>query len=114
MGLRRRRPSVQAVELLAVLLEDPAAEHYGLDLCKRLGLLSGTVYPLLRRFEENGWATSRMEDVDPVAAGRPPRRLYRLTGDGEAVARAERQRLARTLGVTPGVSPGATPGTATT
>jgi DNA-binding PadR family transcriptional regulator len=103
MAIRRRRLSMQAVELLAVLLEDPATEHYGLDLCRRLDLMSGTVYPLLRRFEESGWTTSRMEDVDPVEAGRPPRRLYRLTGDGETVARSERQRLARTIGaVVPG------------
>ena len=106
MPLRRRRLSLQAVELLAVLLDDPTAEHYGLDLCKRLDLLSGTVYPLLRRFEENGWATSRTEDVDPAQAGRPPRRLYRLTGAGEAVARQERQRIARTIGaVVPGPGP---------
>ena len=100
MVLRRRRLSVQAVELLSVLVEDPAAEHYGLDLCRRLDLLSGTVYPLLKRFEDNGWATSRMEDVDPGEAGRPPRRLYRLTGEGETVARTERQRLARSIGAT--------------
>ena len=43
MPLRRRRLSLQAVELLAVLLDDPTTEHYGLDLCKRLDLLSGTV-----------------------------------------------------------------------
>jgi DNA-binding PadR family transcriptional regulator len=96
----RRRLSVQAVELLAVLLEDPTAERYGLDLCKRLDLLPGTVYPLLKRFEDNGWATSHLEDVDPSQVGRPPRRLYRLTGDGETVARTERQRLQRSIGLT--------------
>lgn len=103
MALRRRRLSVHAVELLAAMLDDPTAEHYGLDLCKRLDLLSGTVYPLLRRFEENGWLTSRMEDVDASAVGRPPRRLYRLTGLGETTARAERQRLQRTIGSAPPV-----------
>ena len=93
MTRNERRLSVQALELLAVLLEQPTEEHYGLDLGKRAGLLTGTVYPLLRRFEQLGWLESRPEDVDPSAAGRPPRVLYRLTGEGERAARAELARL---------------------
>src|SRR5919202_5318038 len=97
MTRTERRLSVQALELLAVLLETPSEEHYGLDLGKRAGLLTGTVYPLLRRFEQMGWLESRLEDVDPSAAGRPPRVLYRLTGEGERGARAELARLERLL-----------------
>jgi DNA-binding PadR family transcriptional regulator len=97
MTPRDRRLSVQALELLAVLLENPAEEHYGLDLGKRAGLLTGTVYPLLRRFEHAGWLESHLEDVDPSAAGRPPRVLYRLTGEGERAAAAELARLERLL-----------------
>jgi DNA-binding PadR family transcriptional regulator len=94
---RERRLSVQALELLAALLEDPAGEHYGLDLGKRAGLLTGTVYPLLRRFEQLGWLESRLVELDPSAAGRPPRVLYHLTGEGEQAARAELARLERLL-----------------
>lgn len=99
MPSRRRSLSRQALELLSVMLEDPRAEYYGLELCRRAELLSGTVYPLLRRLEQRGWLTARLEDVDSTAAGRPPRVLYRLTGEGERAARAEvfavRQALTR-------------------
>ena len=89
------------------MLREPTAEYYGLDLGRRAGLMSGTVYPLLRRFEDAGWLESRTEDVDPSAAGRPARRLYRLTGEGERVARAELARLQRLMPTT-----GPAPGTA--
>jgi PadR family transcriptional regulator, regulatory protein PadR len=94
---RNRSLSLQAVQLLAVLLDDPTGEYWGSDLGQRVGLLSGTVYPLLRRLEDKGWLASRWEDVDPAAAGRPRRRLYRLTGQGEAAARAELARVKASL-----------------
>ena len=34
-----------------------------------------------------GWLASRWEDIDPTQEGRPRRRLYRLTGEGEIAAR---------------------------
>src|SRR4051794_3148530 len=97
MTRKERRLSVQALELLAVLLEHPTEDHYGLDLGKRAGLLTGTVYPLLRRFEQLGWLQVSLEDVDPSAEGRPRRVLYRLTGEGERAARAELAQLERLL-----------------
>lgn len=96
---RRRGLSRQALELLNVLLEDPTAEYYGLELCQRADLLSGTVYPLLRRLEQRGWLASRIEDADPTDTGRPRRVLYRLTGEGRRAAESEvfaaRQALSR-------------------
>jgi DNA-binding PadR family transcriptional regulator len=97
MARRQRRLSLQAVEILAVMLEEPTAEYYGLDLGKRVGVLTGTVYPLLRRLEDAGWLTSAEEDIDPTAAGRPRRRLYRLTGEGARAARIECDRVRRSL-----------------
>jgi PadR family transcriptional regulator PadR len=44
----------------------------------------GTLYKALGRLEEFGLLTSRWED--PAAEGRPRRRLYELTGEGERVA----------------------------
>ena len=35
-----------------------------------------------------GWLTSRWEDIDPRAEGRPARRYYQLTPDGIELARA--------------------------
>jgi PadR family transcriptional regulator PadR len=103
MPSRNRHPSRAAVGVLLAMLERPDEEHYGLDLAKRAGLQSGTTYPLLRRFERTNWVTSTWEDVDASAAGRPPRRLYRLTGEGEAVARAE---LAQVQKLAAAISPG--------
>ena len=44
--------------------------------------------PILARLETVGWLTSRWEDIDPRAEGRPARRYYRLTPDGLELARA--------------------------
>jgi PadR family transcriptional regulator PadR len=76
------------MRLLEALLEEPLAEHYGLDLMGRAQLASGTAYPILHRLEGDGWLESEQEAIDPSAAGRPRRRLYRLTALGEAQARA--------------------------
>ena len=73
--------------VLAVLLDAPAADHYGLDIAEKAGLKSGSLYPILGRLEDRGWLASRWEDIDPAAEGRPRRRYYRLTADGYSLAR---------------------------
>ncbi|KGN32474.1 PadR family transcripitonal regulator [Knoellia sinensis KCTC 19936] len=74
--------------VLETLLAAPDAVHYGLAIGATTALPSGTVHPILARLEGLGWVTSTWEDIDPVDAGRPRRRLYQLTGDGLAQARA--------------------------
>jgi PadR family transcriptional regulator PadR len=80
------RLTTQTLSVLAVFLEDPVAEWYGLDLAKRTRLRGGTLYPLLARLESRGWLQSRWEDVDAHVVGRPRRRLYSLTAFGEQAA----------------------------
>jgi DNA-binding PadR family transcriptional regulator len=65
-------------------------EAYGLDIMERTGLPSGTVYPMLRRFEHAGLVSSGWETPEKAFAGRrPQRRNYELTEDGRrALARA--------------------------
>lgn len=60
--------------------------HYGFDILDATNLPSGTVYPILRRFEREGLATSEWE-AEGVAQTekRPPRRYYSLTAEGEKV-----------------------------
>jgi PadR family transcriptional regulator, regulatory protein PadR len=83
------RMTLQTQLVLRALLEEPAAERYGLQLCELTGLPSGTVYPIVARLEQVGWVESRWEDPDEhIAEGRPRRRYYRLTGDGAPAARA--------------------------
>src|SRR5690348_18080183 len=82
------RLTVQVQLVVQALLRDPAREMYGLELSEETGLLPGTAYPILLRLENEGWVTSRWEDIDPHAEKRPPRRYYRLTAGGAAQASA--------------------------
>lgn len=75
--------------VLRALLAEPTQEMYGLQICQAAGLPSGTIHPILARFEKLGWLESRWEDVSPHEEGRPRRRYYQLTEDG-----AERARIA--------------------
>jgi PadR family transcriptional regulator PadR len=88
MGKRDRdvRMSLQTLRVLDAFLENPADELAGADVQKRSGLASGTLYPILLRLESAGWFISRWETIDPSSAGRPRRRLYRLTPNGLARA----------------------------
>jgi PadR family transcriptional regulator, regulatory protein PadR len=81
----RMTQTTQAV--LRVLLEDPAARRYGLEIGAVTGLPSGTIHPILGRLENLGWVESDWEDIDPSAAARPRRRYYRISQDGLAAAR---------------------------
>lgn len=83
------RMTIQTQAILATLLEDVNQPHYGLEMAKAAGLPSGTIYPMLARLEREGWVESEPENIDASVAGRRPRRYYRLTGEGEQVARAE-------------------------
>src|SRR2546429_4403753 len=83
---RRPDTSPQTLLVLAALLETPDAWHYGYDLSRRLGLRSGTLYPILVRLAERGCLETRW--TEPEHPGRPPRHTYRLTADGRALARS--------------------------
>jgi PadR family transcriptional regulator PadR len=74
--------TLQTRLVLQVFANAPNDGHYGLEICRAIGLPGGTIYPLLARLEEAGWLTSGWEDIDPVKEGRRPRRYYRLTSDG--------------------------------
>jgi PadR family transcriptional regulator PadR len=82
------RMTIPTQLVLRALLADPAQEQYGVEIGTAAGLPSGTVHPILARLEGVGWLTSRWEDIDPRAEGRPARRYYRLTPDGLELARA--------------------------
>ncbi|PHQ50896.1 hypothetical protein BLA24_18130 [Streptomyces cinnamoneus] len=86
--------------VLLTLLEDPSRAHYGLEICEKTGLFSGTVYPVLARLEKYGWLESAWEttqEPDDGGAGlaRPRRHYYRFTATGAAEARAELARRAQ-------------------
>jgi DNA-binding PadR family transcriptional regulator len=79
--------TTETLAVLSVILSDPYAERYGLELSKRSGLKPGTIYPILNRLLKAGWLERRWEEIDPVVESRPRRRLYRLTMLGAPAAR---------------------------
>ena len=85
---RTPRMTIPTQLVLRALLSDPEHELYGVEIGTQAGLPSGTVHPILARLETVGWLTSRWEEIDPRAEGRPARRYYRLTPNGLELARS--------------------------
>jgi PadR family transcriptional regulator PadR len=81
-----RAPSLTTIKVLNAMLQDPIGDHYGLALIDATGVKSGSLYPVLRRLEEQRWVVGEWEDIDEAAEGRRRRRYYKLTPDGLAVA----------------------------
>jgi DNA-binding PadR family transcriptional regulator len=96
--------------VLRALLEDPARELYGLEICASAGLRSGTIHPILARLEKIEWLESRWEDADPHEEGRPRRRYYRLSPDGAQRARAALARTEKSTAALRRLRPGMTLG----
>jgi DNA-binding MarR family transcriptional regulator len=76
------RISLQTLKVLEAFLENPSVQLSGADVHQHCGIASGTLYPILLRLEAAGWFVSQWEAIDPSSAGRPRRRLYRLTSTG--------------------------------
>jgi len=87
----RLRLSHQALRVLKAFLdafsEDVRSELAGADLMKAARLSSGTLYPILLRFEKAGLLTSRWEADRAEDLGRPRRRFYQITPAGARIAR---------------------------
>lgn len=73
-------------KVLSALLERPTEPHYGYALMRATGVKSGSLYPILEQLQTAGWLTAEWESIDEHVLGRPPRRLYRLTGEGKRAA----------------------------
>ena len=92
------RVTANVGKVLRVLLDDPTGDHYGYTLMRATGLPSGNLYPIVGRLEAAGWIEGRTEEIDPSAAGRRPRRYYRLTGEGVTRGRLALAHLRAALG----------------
>ena len=86
MAKKDPRMSHQTLRVLRVFLQQPKEGVAGSDIWKQTRMLSGTLYPILIRLERSGWLESQWEQLDPSDAGRPRKRLYRLTGLGYSKA----------------------------
>lgn len=88
MGTESRPRMTQATQLvLRALLENPSEEMYGLQICHKAGLPTGTIHPILARLVGLGWLDQWWESVEPSVVGRPRRRYYRLSPRGVELAR---------------------------
>ena len=86
-NLRLSHQSLRVLRaFLDALAEDIRAELAGADLMSATHLSSGTLYPILLRFEREGLLESRWEKERPEDLGRPRRRFYRMTKAGAKVA----------------------------
>ena len=74
--------------VMRALIHDPATASYGLGIMGATGLPSGTVYPILHRLQAKGWLLAAWEEIDPKHEGRPPRKQYWVTGEGEVAMAA--------------------------
>jgi len=80
------RLSHSGLRVLKACLDRGGSDLYGYEIMQLTGLASGTLYPLLNRFESEGWLTSSWERASPQHEGRPRRRHYRITGLGQMAA----------------------------
>lgn len=85
--------ATQAV--LRTLLEDPSKPRYGFDIAGQAGIATGSLYPILARFEQLRWLDSYWEDIADMPEGRPRRRYYKLSDEGACAARAALDRAGR-------------------
>ena len=81
--IRSRSLSPVARSVLDLLAEAGSGWSHGYDLCRRAGVKSGTLYPLLIRLEEQEHLEAKWLPAEP---GRPPRHVYRLTATGRRLA----------------------------
>lgn len=81
---REPRLTLQGMKVLQAFVNNSHSEISGADIQRLTGLSSGTMYPILLRFEEAGWLSSRWEEINPTEVGRPRRRLYRILPTGLA------------------------------
>lgn len=66
-------------------------DNYGYEIASRLmqevGMGEGTIYPLMRRMQDDGLVSTYLME----APGGPPRKYYRMTETGKATLKAQRE-----------------------
>ena len=79
--------SYQTLQVLRIFLSNPNASYAGSDIAKTTSIMSGVLYPILLRLERANWLASKWEAATATELGRPRKRLYRLTPEGQREAR---------------------------
>ncbi len=88
---KRKYPTYQMLAVIGCIYNSANSNNgmgvWGLEIMQKVGTLSGTIYPILSKFEELGFVKKRKEKGDPVKLERPLRSYYRLTAKGLRFAR---------------------------
>jgi len=95
---RQRSESLHTLAIFHCLLV-AGGELSGADILKRTFLLSGTLYPILRRLETEGHVVSRDGRFANDGFGTKYRCYYRLTKTGRIFADSQLDRIASQLGM---------------
>jgi DNA-binding PadR family transcriptional regulator len=98
--------SKSSAKVLREFVEHPTRDQYGFGLMRATRVKSGSLYPILERFERMGWIEGYDESIDEHAEGRPRRRLYQLTALGEREARKAVAEFYQDVGHAPAWVPG--------
>jgi DNA-binding PadR family transcriptional regulator len=98
--------SKSSAKVLRAFVDDPGKQQYGFGLMRSARVKSGSLYPILERFERLHWIEGYDEVIDEHAEGRPTRRLYRLTAMGEREGRKAVAEFYRDVGQAPIWMPG--------
>ena len=87
-------PRALGMTTVAVLAAVERGARYGLDISQETGLLTGTVYTILRRLERRRCVVGDWEDAEVAASERRPRRrYYTLLPEGLRALEESRKRL---------------------
>jgi len=78
----------------AIILQAVATgRRYGFEMMDATGLPSGTIYPALRRLEKARLIRSDWESTKAAESYGPPRKYFRVTGEGIAALEAAERRF---------------------
>ena len=87
-----REPRITYITALILQAID-AGFVYGFSIMEMTGLPSGTVYPAMRRMQEDQLIRSRWERQEIAdREQRPPRKYYQLTSTGKTALETSRKR----------------------
>ena len=81
------RLSHQGLKILKIFYDNEFGSFSGSQIMRMTTLSSGTLYPILARFERYGLLASQWEREPPEMLGRPRRRLYSMTHRGLLLTR---------------------------
>ena len=70
------------LKVITPFIHDAEAQYSGYDICKKTGLRTGAVYPLLYELLAKSWLSVEWEQTSASDRSGPRRKLYKVTPEG--------------------------------